>query len=409
MAFCTNCGSPVADGAKFCTNCGAPLAPRPAAPAAQPQPQNPAGTAWQQPAAPQGYYPQQPYGQIPAKKKSRLPLILLLFVLGIALVGGAAYILMNLGSDSFTEPGTGEWEGVQAEMFGISMDIADVYPDGFSIVLKDGGKCSVTVGSKTSSGKWSLDGKNVSISAGGVDLSGTLSGNTLRLDDVMDSGVLLVFRKAGTSGNTIGFTTTEPVFTEPVFTEPAVSGLPDFADVRADWWNGEWYGWWAITEGTDGYAELTGNWWDCCADIEAYGDDTMYMCLWDEDCSRNEPISEINFILSEGDGFMGTAESEGGYFYSMEFGKGHLKLDPSVYNLENTIGIEGDYTDEDGSFHFRLYLRPWGQDWSDVDAEDYENIPYEAEDLYPFYYEDWYLPAIEDGISMPDTIGNSEE
>lgn len=402
MAFCTNCGSPVEDGAKFCTNCGAPLAPRPAAPAAQPQPQpqNPAGTAWQQPAAPQNYYPQQPYGQIPAKKKkSRLPLILLLFVLGIALVGGIAYVLMSLGSDSFTEPGTGEWEGVQAEMYGITLDIADVYPDGFTMVLKDGGKCTVSVGEKTSSGSWTLDGKNIAIHAGGADLSGTFSGNTIRLDNVMDSGVLLVFRQAG--DDSFSITMTAP--------DDDTAGLPDYAAVRADWWNGEWYGWWTIPESSGKYSYMVSKWWDCCADIEAYGDDTLYICLWDEDSSRNDPIFEANFTLSEGRGEMGVATSEEGYFYSMEFGEGYLKLDPSVFDLENTIGIEGDYTDEDGTFRFRIYLRPWGQDWSDVDDEEYDNIPYAAKDLYPYYYEDWYLPAIQEGRSMPDTIIEPEE
>ncbi len=37
MAFCTNCGAPVPDGARFCTKCGAPVA-APSAPQAQPTP-----------------------------------------------------------------------------------------------------------------------------------------------------------------------------------------------------------------------------------------------------------------------------------------------------------------------------------------------------------------------------------
>lgn len=39
MAFCTNCGAPVPDGARFCTKCGAPITAAPAAP--QPKPQQP--------------------------------------------------------------------------------------------------------------------------------------------------------------------------------------------------------------------------------------------------------------------------------------------------------------------------------------------------------------------------------
>ena len=49
--------------------------------------------------------------------------------------------------------------------------------------------------------------------------------------------------------------------------------------------------------------------------------------------------------------------------------------------------------------HFRLYLRPWGMDWEDVRAAD--------ESLLPYYYDDWYLPLIEAGGSMPDQIGEA--
>lgn len=37
MAFCTNCGNPVADGVKFCTSCGTPVAAAPAAPVTEQQ------------------------------------------------------------------------------------------------------------------------------------------------------------------------------------------------------------------------------------------------------------------------------------------------------------------------------------------------------------------------------------
>ena len=48
MAYCTKCGTQVADGVKFCTSCGSPMG---AAQQPQPQPQ------------PQQTYTQQPYQQ----------------------------------------------------------------------------------------------------------------------------------------------------------------------------------------------------------------------------------------------------------------------------------------------------------------------------------------------------------
>ena len=51
MAYCTKCGTQVADGVKFCTSCGSPM--RAAQPQPQPQPQQQAQQA----------YAQQPYTQ----------------------------------------------------------------------------------------------------------------------------------------------------------------------------------------------------------------------------------------------------------------------------------------------------------------------------------------------------------
>lgn len=64
MAFCTKCGTNVADGVKFCTSCGTPMtAPatqQPPQPQAPPQPQQP---VYQQPPVhPQPHY-QQPQPQ----------------------------------------------------------------------------------------------------------------------------------------------------------------------------------------------------------------------------------------------------------------------------------------------------------------------------------------------------------
>lgn len=70
MAYCTKCGTQVAEGVKFCTSCGTPMgaaqpqaAPQqPQQQAAQPQPQQtyqqPQQQQYQQP-----YQPQLPYGQ----------------------------------------------------------------------------------------------------------------------------------------------------------------------------------------------------------------------------------------------------------------------------------------------------------------------------------------------------------
>ena len=66
------------------------------------------------------------------------------------------------------------------------------------------------------------------------------------------------------------------------------------------------------------------------------------------------------------------------------------------------ICISGVYTDPENSedsFVYTVYLRPWGMDWEDVRTDDETRLPY--------FYDDWYLPLIEAGASMPNAIGGT--
>ena len=57
MAYCTKCGTQVAEGVKFCTSCGTPVGVVQQPPPQEPQPQQTYQQPQQQP------YQQQPYGQ----------------------------------------------------------------------------------------------------------------------------------------------------------------------------------------------------------------------------------------------------------------------------------------------------------------------------------------------------------
>jgi hypothetical protein len=63
------------------------------------------------------------------------------------------------------------------------------------------------------------------------------------------------------------------------------------------------------------------------------------------------------------------------------------------------ICIDGTYEDpeNEGSFAYKIYLRPWGMDWDDLAAAD--------EEMLPDSYKTWYLPAIQTGEDMQDKIG----
>ena len=145
---------------------------------------------------------------------------------------------------------------------------------------------------------------------------------------------------------------------------------------------GSWYGWWKIE---DAKGKMPVTWYDCCAVFEAQEDGTILMTLWDEDGSREDPLSQVRF-KSEKDARV----SLSGYFAYMEIRGGDWRLtesDPAVLIPDIQHDAEGEI------FRATVYLRRWGQSWSSTPAEQ-----------RPFYYEDWYLPLLKQKAEMPDQI-----
>ena len=180
-------------------------------------------------------------------------------------------------------------------------------------------------------------------------------------------------------------------------TLPAPTG-----DALLDWWNGAWYGWWTMTGCSGAYESMAGQWWDACAVIDIGSDYTGTVTIWDEDYSRADPMLQASVTLnSAGVGEHGTVMSESGYFTNLPLEHADWIIDPAINSrfpdVENMICIEGWYEDGDDEFYYEVYLRPWGQLWDDFAADYPDDIPY--------YYDDWYLPLVESGRSMPDVVG----
>ena len=180
-------------------------------------------------------------------------------------------------------------------------------------------------------------------------------------------------------------------------TLPAPTG-----DALLDWWNGAWYGWWTMTGCSGAYESMSGQWWDACAVIDIGSDYTGTVTIWDEDYSRADPMLQASVTLnSAGVGEHGTVMSESGYFTNLPLEHADWIVDPAINSrfpdVENMICIEGWYEDGEDEFYYEVYLRPWGQLWDDFAADYPDDIPY--------YYDDWYLPLVESGRSMPDVVG----
>ena len=125
------------------------------------------------------------------------------------------------------------------------------------------------------------------------------------------------------------------------------------------------------------------------------------MIIWDEDLPKDNAVSMASVTLNAaGTGEFGTLTSESGYFLDGELSHADWIVDPGLMDYDSLICIDGWYEDDSGSFKYEIYLRPWGTLWDDVAADDPDDLPY--------YYESWYLPLVEAGKSMPDTLGSAE-
>ena len=166
-------------------------------------------------------------------------------------------------------------------------------------------------------------------------------------------------------------------------------------DKVLDWWNGDWYGWWEMTECAGYYEDVDYTRWDICGNIDISTDKTGTLTLWDEDFARNNPMAEVSVTLSESDtGEYGTRTSKSGNFTDVDLASEEWVIDPASAGYENMIVIKGHYESGEDKFNYEIWLRPWGTYWDDVEEKD-----------EPDYYTDWYLPLIKAGKSMPDSVG----
>ena len=165
-------------------------------------------------------------------------------------------------------------------------------------------------------------------------------------------------------------------------------------DILLDWWNGDWYGWWVMSDCTGYYEDMEGDWWDICGTIDIGKNYTGTVVLWDEDYTKSAPMVSALVSLSEsGTGKHGTLTAESGDFTDVALHHGDWSVDPGLLEYENMIQINGDYKNGEDAFHYSIVLRPWGTYWDDMDAEG-----------HPYYYDDWYLPLIQADQTMPDSI-----
>lgn len=161
-----------------------------------------------------------------------------------------------------------------------------------------------------------------------------------------------------------------------------------------EYYEGDYYGWWSYADVIVGDPEMEGAWWDCCMSVDLYADGTGTLTIWDEDYGKDDPLAVVDVTVSVTDGVARFASEEGQFMgYPVEHADWLFYSDDTIY--ENAFGFYAMYADSEAEIECYFFMRPWGIVWDDADESD-----------LPYYYSDWYLPLIEEGVTeAPGTIG----
>ena len=189
---------------------------------------------------------------------------------------------------------------------------------------------------------------------------------------------------------------TTPENSEAPTDAPETSESAEETGMNADWWLGDWYGTWMITDGDGDYADMAWTSWDCCAYINTTSNGNFFLSIWDEDYNDydNNCLSETILTLSESYygpyGSMTTTDDEGNYFYTSELDSSSWFIDPSVLEYRDTFVIFGEGVDSEGeTYEYMITLCKWGCEWDENAGE------------YPTYYDTYFVPLMQEGAELP--------
>lgn len=116
-------------------------------------------------------------------------------ILAVLLTAALVLSLAACGGSSKPDPNEGVYKATSGEYGGISISIDKVFDGGFTLQLKSGGRAVLTTGGEDYNLKWSLDGKDFTLTASDSEYTGTLADGVLTLRNVLDSGVNMTLEK----------------------------------------------------------------------------------------------------------------------------------------------------------------------------------------------------------------------
>lgn len=316
----------------------------------------------------------------------RLRLLLLLAVL-LTLYGCGAK------DTAPTDAVLGRYPGIQLRQADEQWQAMDeVYTGACYLELAEGGRGVLCLDAESMDVDWTLSGQALTLSSAGQSCEGTLIDGTVQID-FFGTQLQLMFGKL-------------PQELTPEKTQEPADGPEDETITPEAFWSGDWYGWYAIVDTSESLGEWKDSAWDACARIALTGQNGT-ITVWDTETQAGQSICKTEIRLEDGRTQVGCMTAQSGSFLDCSL-DGGWSCDPAesdVSEFPDMICISARAVDPANGdwFRFRLYLRPWGTDWSDVKTGDLSGCWYE--DMMPPDYSRWYKPLLKKGVQqMPDSF-----
>ena len=312
----------------------------------------------------------------------------LFFVLAVLLLFAVT------GCDAAPDPNAGLYRGYCAEAFGATVPVSTVLSETVSVELQDGGRGTFAYGEDRGTLRWTLDGSAFSAELdSGESLTGTLHDGVLVLQNLLNTGATVTFVSEGRDSSAIQsvYAALDRALTTPSPT-PQPTATPAVFDGAQ--WEGKWYGWFVISEGTGKYADSVNMAVDQVAELTVSGDmGRITFRAYGEDDSVT---ADVYVRFTEGVTSAGTMISVEGWSNRLPIYEDDWQIDPAestVSQFARMIEIGGVQTDADGdSFRYHYFLRPWGMDWEDV-AKAYPITTTLYENMMPVHYDAYAAEA----------------
>lgn len=271
----------------------------------------------------------------------------------------------------------------------------EVYSGESYLELREDGRGTLCLGGDEAGFRWQLDGTALTLTSGRETCRGTLENGRIETD-LFGADIRLSFRQSAAPAQ------------EPAQSEEPGPAAEESPEPDAISWPGDWYGWYAIVDAGSDYDEFKDSAWAACARITRT-EDAGSIEVWDTETAAGERIGKMKIRFAKGEGPSGSLALKSGKFWDETLQKDGWSCDPARTDVRNfpqmicLSALAGDPA-SDSWFRIRLYLRPWGVDWSDVRTGDVSGCWYE--DMMPPGYDSWYARLLAQGTAqMPDSFG----